>query len=96
MTDLEQRIFRIVTATRVQADIPGAIVAEIERTHVIVPVKYSKCDSETTIYRLLLEEAILTNVSLLESAIEGRISEVLHGDSIRIDAANSDASETLT
>lgn len=35
-TDLEQRIMKIVVGTRVQADIPGAILAEIGRTHVLV------------------------------------------------------------
>lgn len=95
MTDLEQRIF-LAIAKSMPTKQPAAVLAEIERTHVIVPVKYSKCDSETTIYRLLLEEALLTNVALLERAIEGRISEVLHGDSIRPHAAETDTLETTT
>ncbi len=38
-SDLEQRIFRIVTAKRNMrglAEMPGAILEEIERTHVLV------------------------------------------------------------
>lgn len=105
MTDLEHRIFRIVTATRVQADIPGAILAEIERTHVLVErdrwervshvVKLITKDYATPLYI----DWVGPGAVKAGKAFEEAVNEVrTHCDlePIQHDAAESDTSETAT
>jgi len=38
MTDLEARILRAVVSTKIQTDIPAAVISAIERTHRLVPI----------------------------------------------------------
>ena len=66
-----------------------AVIADIEKPHVLIPVRYSKSDPNQAVHRRLLEEALLETVSRLEQAIEGQIHRILHG-------AESDTSEPST
>lgn len=96
MTDLEQRIFRIVTSTRVQADIPGAIVAEIERTHDIVERPRNTCSNEDCDHGKVWTHSIRTKAGEIKEFYKQ--CPVCKGtgdlEPIRHDAAASDTPET--
>lgn len=81
MTDIEQRIFRIVTGTRVQSDIPGAILADIERTHAMIPKE-----------ELLHTYTVLMAAGKTREA--ARLQAIWTKEPIRHDAANCDTPET--
>lgn len=93
--DLESRVF-LAIARSMPTKQPAAVLAEIEKTHVLIPVRYSNSDPNQSVHRRLLEEALLETVSRLEQAIEGQIHRILHGEPIRQNAAKSDTSESTT